>query len=460
MPEKRITLIGAGLAGSLLSIYLAKRGHSVEVYERRPDMRHGGTGAGRSINLAISTRGLNALSCVGMEQRILDLAIPMRGRLLHAHDGSLSLQPYSQNKSEVINSVSRGELNKQLLDEAEQRYGVTFHFDQKCVGVNFKNRLVHFEGIGEETHTLYAPHPVIGTDGSASAIRSGMLHRSRFNFSQDYLKHGYKELTIPPDPEGRFRLDKNALHIWPRHTFMLIALPNLDGSFTCTLFLPFEGEPSFATLRTESDVLRLFRNEFPDATEMMPGLVEDFFANPTGSLVTVKCYPWSVSSQACLLGDAAHAVVPFFGQGMNCAFEDCIVLDQCIEEHEGDWAQIFAAFEQTRKPDADAIADMALENYFEMRDHVADPHFRLRKEVEFELEKRYPDKFVPRYCMVTFRLMPYSVARSRGQLQETLLQKLCTGIKAFKEVDWQLAHQLVQALPPLPQQRDNAASKS
>jgi kynurenine 3-monooxygenase len=439
----RITLIGAGLAGSLLAIYLVKKGFRVEIYERRPDMRKVDISAGRSINMAVSVRGIHALKEVGLDRAILEQAIPMRGRMIHAITGELSFHPYGKAEHEFINSISRGQLNMMLMDEAEKYDNVTIHFKQKCLGMDFRTNELKLQN--EETGELswVAVNIVIGTDGSASAIRTDMSRIGRFNLSQQYLEHGYKELTISPGPNGAFPMEKNALHIWPRGTYMLIALPNPDGSFTCTLFFPFEGEFSFATLNTEEKVLDFFKMQFPDAVPLMPTLVKDFFTNPTGSLVTIKCAPWSVGDKALLLGDAAHAIVPFFGQGMNCAFEDCTYLNACIEKYGTNWQKVFQEYEKLRKANTDAIADMALENFIEMRDQVADAAFLLRKQVEFALEEKYPARFIPRYSMVSFHRIPYSVAYTRGEIQERILRELCRSIESVEELDWGKAEALV-----------------
>jgi kynurenine 3-monooxygenase len=440
----KITLIGAGLAGSLLAIYLAKRGIAVEVYERRPDMRKVKISAGRSINLALSTRGIHALKEVGLSDEVMKFAIPMKGRMIHSTEGELQFIPYGKDDSEVIYSVPRGRLNMILMNAAEKHRGVRIHFNEKCTGFNFKSgELCLVKQDSGESYVI-SSNTVIGADGSASAIRMSMSNVGRFNFSQQPLEHGYKELTIPPTPDGEFQLEKNALHIWPRHTFMLIALPNWDGSFTCTLFNPFEGEFGFEELNTEGKVLNFFEKQFPDAVPLIPTLLEDFFSNPTGSLVTIKCYPWHVNGQALLLGDAAHAIVPFFGQGMNCAFEDCTYLNDCIGKHSKDWEEIFREFEKLRKANTDAIADMALENYIEMRDHVIDAKFLLRKQIEFELEKRYPKVFIPRYSMVSFHRIPYSIARSRGKIQEKILAELCQSVDNIEDLDWGKAASLIK----------------
>ncbi len=443
----KITLIGGGLAGSLLAIYLAKRGIAVDIFERRPDMRQEEISAGRSINLALSTRGIHALSEVGLKEKIMKLALPMKGRMMHSIKGELSFHRYGKDEYEVINSISRAELNQALMNEAE-KYGATIHFNQRCTGMNFDTGEVFLRHEQNGADSTIQTRTVIGTDGSASAIRLDMQKVGRFNFLQEYIEHGYKELAIPPGPNGKFLMEKHALHIWPRRSFMLIALPNLDGSFTCTLFFPFDGELSFKSLNSEKAVLNFFQTQFPDAVPLMPTLREDFFTNPTGSLVTVKCQPWHVEEKALLLGDAAHAIVPFFGQGMNCAFEDCTVLNECLPQQGPNWRTVFEEFEKLRKVNTDAIAEMALENFIEMRDLVADPRFLLKKQIELALEEKYPHKFIPRYSMVSFHRLPYSVALARGKIQDRILHHLCQSISSVAELDWRLADQLIdQQLP-------------
>ncbi len=443
MSQNKLTLIGAGLAGSLLSIYVARRGFKVEIFERRPDMRATEIGAGRSINLALSARGLHALEKVGLKNRIMQISIPMKGRMLHSLTGKLNLVPYGRKESEVINSVSRAELNMQLMSAAEQQ-GVEIHFNQKCTGIDFESRELKLRDEATNQDSIKQTEIVIGTDGSASAIRTEMAKTLDGNFTKDDLEHGYKELTIPAAPGGRFLLEKNALHIWPRQSYMLIALPNLDGSFTCTLFFPMKGDPSFESLKKEEAVLVFFKKQFPDVVELMPTLVEDFFTNPTGALATIRCQPWHVKDKACLLGDAAHAIVPFFGQGINCGFEDCTVLDACIEKQSGDWQRIFKEFEKLRKVNTDAISELSLTNYFEMRDHVADPKFLLKKQLEFALEEKYPEKFIPKYSMVSFHRILYSVALEKGKVQEKILTELCSSITTIEELDWQRTDELIK----------------
>jgi len=440
-----VTLIGAGLAGSLLSIYLARRGFRVEIYERRPDMRKTKISAGRSINLALSVRGIHALKDVGLYEDIMSIAIPMKGRMIHALDGKLMFQQYGRLEHEVIHATSRAQLNMCLMDAAEKHGGVNVHFNQTCTGMNLKTGEVQLHNELSGADTVIPCDTVIGTDGSASAIRMEMLKTGRFNFSQQYLEHGYKELAIPAGANGEFLLERNALHIWPRRTYMLIALPNIDGSFTCTFFFPFEGEESFASLNTEREVLRFFEKQFPDALSLMPTLLEDFFSNPTGAMVTIKCNPWSVEDKVALLGDAAHAIVPFFGQGMNCAFEDCTYVDACIEKHGSDWKKVFEEYEELRKINTDAIADLALENFIEMRDHTADPRFLLKKKVEHALEEKYPEAFIPKYSMVSFHRLAYSVALAKGKAQDKILSELCESITSVEELDWGKAERLIKA---------------
>ncbi len=448
--SEKIILIGAGLAGPLLSVYLAKKGYQVDIYERRPDMRKMKIHAGKSINLALSARGIHALKEVGLYEDIMKIAIPMKGRMIHDPAGRLNFQPYGKNDSEVINAVSRGELNIRLMDLAEGYDSVSLFFNERCTGMNFATGEVHFSNEDLKIKHSEKGATVIGTDGSASAIRMDMLKIGRFNFSQSYLEHGYKELSIPPGPNGEFRLDKNALHIWPRKTYMLIALPNLDGSFTCTLFYPMEGEHSFASIKTEQDVLRFFEQEFPDALPLMPTLTEDYFSNPVGTLITIKCAPWHIGGKAALLGDAAHAIVPFFGQGMNCAFEDCSYLNECIGKHGSNWEAVFQAYENLRKVNADAIADMAVENFYEMRDKVSDPGFILKKKIEHILEENFSNLFVPKYTMVSFMRVPYATAMQRGLVQDFILNELSEGIDKAEDLDMEKARDLIKEnLSPL-----------
>jgi len=435
--------VGAGLNGPLLAFELVKRGFQVEIYERRPDMRRGRATAGRSINLALSTRGIYALSQAGLWEEMSKIIIPMKGRMMHSVHSELTFQPYGRDESEVINAISRANLNISLMNVAEQQ-GVKIFFQKRCIGLDFKTRALRLRDESTGGSTLVNANVVIGCDGSASAIRMDMLKLNRFDFSQRHLDYGYKELTIPAAPDGKHVLETNALHIWPRGNFMLIALPNIDGTFGCILFLPFEGQDSFAELTTEAAVLDFFKAHFPDVVPLMPDLRSNFFSNPTGSMVTIKCAPWHVEDRALLLGDSAHAIVPFFGQGINCGFEDCTFLLELIDRHGADWERVFREFEAMRKINTDAIADLAIENFVEMRDRVADPRFLFRKKVELALEARYPRLFVPKYAMVTFHRIPYSTALSRGLVQERILTELCDSIENLDSLDWNRADQLIR----------------
>jgi len=437
-----ISLIGAGLNGPLLALGLVKRGFSVKIYERRPDMRRVRISAGRSINLALSTRGIHALTEAGLWTEMRKIVIPMKGRMMHSATSEITFQPYGKNEAEVIHSISRAELNIALMNAAEE-LGVKIYFQQRCTGIDLKTGTLQLRDEPTGKGRALESSVVIGCDGSASAIRGEMLRLSRFNFSQQYLDYGYKELTIPAGPGGRHALETNALHIWPRGNYMLIALPNVDGTFACILFLPFDGPDSFAQLTTHSGVTKFFQSRFPDATPLMPDLADNFFANPTGAMVTVKCSPWHVDGRALLLGDAAHAIVPFFGQGINCGFEDCTCLLHLLDRHGADWARVFSEFEMTRKVNTDAIADLAVENFVEMRDRVADPRFLFRKKVELALEAKYPQLFVPKYAMVTFHRIPYATALKRGQVQDRMLTELCDPIERMEDLDGSKADLLI-----------------
>jgi kynurenine 3-monooxygenase len=450
-PRETIRLIGAGLNGPLLAILLARRDFRVEIYERRRDMRRVRMSAGRSINLALSTRGIHALSEAGLWEDLQKIIIPMKGRMIHSVAGDLTLQPYGKDASEVIYSISRAELNMALVSAAEAA-GAKLHFQQRCTGIDLKTGTLGLRHEQTGSETIVESSMTIGCDGSASAIRAEMLKQNRFNFSQQYLDYGYKELTLPASPDGKHLLEKHALHIWPRGNYMLIALPNTDGTFACILFLPFEGADSFASLATASDVLRFFQSRFPDALALMPQLAENYFSNPTGAMVTIKCSPWHTEGKVLLLGDAAHAIVPFFGQGINCGFEDCTSLVKLLDRHREDWHRVFQEFESARKVNTDAIADMAVENFVEMRDRVADPRFLFRKKVELALEAKYPNLFVPKYAMVTFHRVPYSVALARGRVQDHILSELCDPIERIEDLDRNLADTLIHRnLKPLEQ---------
>lgn len=431
--SKKITLIGAGLVGSLWSIYLAKRGFKVTAYERRPDLRKNRISAGRSINLALSDRGWRGLEGVGIADEIKKVAIPMHGRMIHNLDGKITYQPYGK-EGQSIYSVSRGGLNCVLMDLAE-KHGVEFVYNQKCIDVKMNEALVVFENTESLTQMEIKSDRVFSSDGAYSSGRLQMqLYKDRYDYQQFYLKHGYKELCIPPTVNGDFAMEANALHIWPRGQFMLIALPNLDKSFTCTLFFPFEGKDSFASINTEEKMLEFFNKTFPDAVSLMPTLKEDYFANPTSSLMTVKCFPWTHDDKLALIGDSAHAVVPFYGQGMNCGFEDCVVLEQLLEKYSitadkndnsENWNKAFREYETLRKPDGDAIADLAVANFVEMRDKVADPNFLLQKKIEAKFSASHPEKWIPLYSMVTYSPhIRYSEALANGNRQEKIMQEI------------------------------------
>ena len=431
-----LTIIGAGPVGSLLALFLARRGHHVQVFERRPDMRKVAIGAGRSINLAVSTRGLYALHQVGLDAEVLRQAVPMRGRMVHGGTGELHFLRYGRDDSEFINSMSRGELNKLLMSEAERTGRVQIHFVQRLVDYRAGRARLRYESSGEE-RDVDAP-VVFGSDGSASALRAAL----GTEVEQSWLDFGYKELTIPPAQGGGFSLEPYALHIWPRKNFMLIALPNVDGSFTCTLFLPFEGEASFAAIAGADAGERFFAEIFPDARALIPRLGEALEEAPLGKMVTVKCARWSRGT-ALLMGDAAHAIVPFFGQGMNAGFEDCTVLMDLLDRVP-DWSRAFAEFSTLRKPDADAIADLAVENFVEMRDKVADPEFVLWKEVESELSRRFPGEYLSRYQLVTFTRVPYRVAQEAGRIQFDLLRSLTSKARNARDVNYTAAHAAIR----------------
>ncbi len=419
----KITVVGAGLGGALMACFLGRRGFTVDVFEGRPDPRERGFIGGRSINLALSTRGLHALARVGLDERVLANAVPMRGRMMHDVSGGLSFQPYSKDPGEAINSVSRGGLNLELLNAAAAFDGVTLHFGHRCCRVDPDAATVTLAR-DDGARVTHAADLVIGADGAFSAVRARLQRTDRFDFSQQYLEHGYKELTIPPGPDGEFAMEPNALHIWPRGGAMLIALPNRDRTFTCTLFWPFTGRGGLDTLTNEAEILAFFREQYADAIPLIPKLVEDYLGNPTSSLVTVRCRPWHHRDKVVLLGDAAHAVVPFYGQGMNAAFEDCAVLDELIDRFGADWPKVLPAYTAARKPNGDAIADLALQNFIEMRDKVGSKTFLLGKRIEKTLHRLFPRWYTPLYNMVTFSNIPYAEARRRARRQRRIVLAL------------------------------------
>ncbi|MCH8150772.1 MAG: FAD-dependent monooxygenase [Planctomycetes bacterium] len=431
-----VTIVGAGLAGALLACLLGEAGYSVGVYERRPDPRTRGLTAGRSINLALSVRGIHALQRAGLAEAVLKDAIPMRGRMIHSPAGRLTFQPYSKNPNDAINSVSRGGLNVTLLDGARKHPNVRYHFEHRCIDVDLDKPSVTFLNTADNETTRVDADIVIGCDGAFSAVRGRMQLVDQFDYSQTYLGHGYKELTVPPTRGGDFAMEPHALHIWPRGGSMMIALPNRDRSFTCTLFWPFVGPGSFEAVKSEDEIQRFFQANFRDAMELMPSLVEDYRHNPTSSLVTVRCSPWFYQDKVVLVGDAAHAVVPFYGQGMNAAFEDCVALAECLAHSRSDRHAAFERYFHGRKVNADAIADLAIGNFIEMRDRVASPAFRLRKRAERVVHRLCGRWYTPLYNMVTFSRIPYAQAKRKAAkqlrdiivLSSLLLSLLAVGI--------------------------------
>lgn len=417
---KHIAIVGSGLVGSLMAIFLVKRGYKVSVFERRYDMREHLIAGGRSINMALSNRGIRALEEIGLAKQLKETAVPMNGRMIHDISGNLKFQPYGT-QGQFINSISRAGLNMVLTTEAE-KLGAEFFFEHRCTGVDIAKTEVTFQNHAAVTHKAF--DLIIGADGAFSAVRGSMQFLDRFEYSQTYIEHGYKEFRIPPGEQGQFLLEKNALHIWPRESFMLIALPNPDATFTCTLFFPFDGNPSFNSLSEPEEFYSFFERTFPDAVALMPTLLEDLRDNPTSSLVTIRCYPW-FSNKTLLIGDAAHGIVPFFGQGMNCGFEDCRILNGLLDTYKDDWEMVLPIFQQLRKPDADAIAQLALDNFVEMRDLVADPDFLIRKKIEARLHELFPQKWIPLYSMVTFNEnIRYSQASAIGKKQNKIMDEV------------------------------------
>ena len=436
-------MIGAGLTGPLLATYLAQQGYSVEIFERRPDMRKESISAGRSINLALSIRGNHALKEVGLYDKIKPNTIPMKGRMIHGLNGGTNLQPYGQKENEVIFSVSRAHLNMELMTLAEKTGNVTIRFNHQLLSADLEQNKLLFQLSDSLEKIEWSFNRVIGCDGSASILRKSIVEKTDIQYVKKPLGHGYKELTIPPMKSGEFQIEPNALHIWPRGNHMLIALPNNDCSFTCTLFFPIIGKTSFETVKTEKDILDLFQSQFPDAIKLMPNLVEDFQKNPTGDLASVYCKPWHFGDKALLIGDAAHAVVPFFGQGMNASFQDCSALAKLMDQNENDWKTIFNAFSSSQVENGHAIADMAIENYLEMRDHVNDPEYKKRRNVELKLELMFPGQFIPRYSMVSFHQIPYAEVYQRGEKQLKIIGDVLKADPSGQSIDKALVEKML-----------------
>lgn len=443
-----IVIIGAGLCGSLLALRLAQRGYKVTIFESRPDLRTTDISAGRSINLALSDRGFKALRLAGVEEKTREICIPMYGRLMHDVEGNTFASNYSGRKGEYINSISRGDLNGILLTEAEKHENVNIHFNKKCTSVDIENTIAYFKDYETKEEFSIDADVIFGTDGAGSVLRRSYYLEKKFlfSYSQNYLTHGYKELEIPADEYGNHLISKDHLHIWPRGDYMLIALPNMDGSFTVTLFLSYdEGEYNFNNLTSEEKITEFFESQFPDALKLIPSIKDEFFNNPTGALGTVKCSPWHYQNKTLLMGDAAHAIVPFYGQGMNASFEDVTVFDTVLEKHEGDWEQVFKTFEKERKQNTDAIADLAIDNYYEMRDHVANPLFKEKRKVEMDLESNFPTEYSSKYSLVTFNEnIPYSEAMKRGRAQDKAILNLLDDGELVNKTDLQSVLKKVQ----------------
>jgi kynurenine 3-monooxygenase len=446
-----IRIVGAGPTGALLAILLARRGRQVELYESRPDLRQQAVGSGRSINLALADRGIHALKAAGVFDAVQSALLPMRGRLIHYENRYTAFQPYGQRPNEVIYSVSRHRLNQVLIEAAAGQSGVQLYFQHRLESADFAANTAQIRDLENDRILAVPMQPLLASDGAGSALRREMSARKLIQASEIDLEHGYKELSIPAGKHGSFLMANDALHIWPRGNFMLIALPNADGSFTATLFLPKQGPVSFASLRDADRVDEFLARNFPDARELMPDALAEFSAHPVGFLGTVAAQPWHFQAQATLIGDAAHAMVPFHGQGMNCCFEDCIEFDACAARH-ASWETVFAEFGAARKPNTDAIAAMARENYMEMRESVADPKFQLQQALSLELERRFPQRFIPRYSMVMFHHeIPYLTAQRRGAVQTEILSELTRGtVNALSEVDFEhAAREINSRLPPL-----------
>lgn len=438
MSKKKIVIVGAGLCGTLLAIRMAQRGYEVSLHEKRGDMRKEDMAAGRSINLALSARGLMALDRVGLKEKVLESCIPMHGRMIHTKEGHTFLSPYSGRADDYINSVPRGGLNCTLLDEAEKMDNITIHFDSACKAVDLKAAKATFRQ-SNEWDVMETGDIIIGTDGAGSEVRKSMMAKTTsllFNYSQNFLRHGYKELSILPAEGGGYRIEKNALHIWPRGSFMIIALPNLDGSFTLTMFHPYGGEAGFNTLDVEKNLTAFFEEYYPDLLPHIPHYIQEYKDNPVGTLGTIKCYPWQAYGKALIMGDAAHAIVPFYGQGMNASFEDVRVFDDMLDEYgDNDWQLLFEKYQDSRAENANAIADLAIDNFHEMQNKVNDPAFQMKRKLEMQLEQTYPE-YYSKYSLVTFKPdMPYAEAMRKGREQDEKLLAMCAGVDDVEDLD-------------------------
>lgn len=420
---QQIAIVGAGLIGPLLSVLLAKEGYAVSVYDQGPHGREATPAESRSINLTLCERGLRVLDNLGVGDAVRSLAVPAYGRLIHSVDGDLAYQPYGNNK-EAIYSVSRRDLSIALLDFAQQNFGIEFHFNEKCTGVDLATATLETTNRKTGNVARHQTSRIFACDGAYSAVRLQLQKVNRFNYSQQYWEQGYKELSVPATATGDWVSEKNVLHIWPRGHYMLIGFPNLDGSFTCSLHIPFEGEISFDSIRTEADLFSLFESVFPDALPHMPKLGADFFANPPNSMVTIKCLPWAFQDKVVLIGDAAHAIYPSYGQGANAGFEDCAVIYECIQKYGENWKAIFNEYERRRKPNTDAIADLCVEHFIELRDLVADRRFLLKKEIERKINRMYPEEYKDLYSMITFTCMPYAEALRIDREQRAIVERV------------------------------------
>mgnify|MGYP001582250777 FL=1 len=450
---KEVTIVGAGLVGSLWAVYLSKAGYKVKIFERREDIRRADISAGKSINLALSDRGFKALDAVGVGDLIREIAIPMPGRMMHDLEGNLTFQAYGK-EGQAINSVSRGGINARMMDIAEKVGGAKIFYSMKCTGADLEGGICHFENTNTGEKTSIKSDLIFACDGAFSAVRYNAMQKlDRFNYSQMYIEDGYREILLPANEDGSYKLEKKALHIWPRGRFMLIALPNEDGSFTCTLFMPFEGEKSFSQLKSRADVDDFFKETFPDFYTMMPNIGEAWEDHPLSSLAITRCFPWHHGKMA-LMGDAAHATVPFYGQGMNAGFEDCTVMNDLMIKHNHDWDKILEEYSAFRKPDGDGLQDLSLHNYHVMRDHVADPRFLLQKRIEARFSERHPDKWMPLYSMTTFSDIRYSVAWEEGQRQQKIMDEVMAteGIESnwdSDEVEQKMLELIPAALTPI-----------